>query len=622
MEDSILINKFNGGISPYLKLSIESGSCRECYRLNVHEDPSYATLQPKATDISGGVVVDLIKWIVDGSPFDTNRYAYDKSGNIYKINSDNEVTLLVSGASIGNNAKGQGLAVFDNYLYYATGTTLGRYGPLDGTPAFNHDFLSDGTTNVDQSATTTGNTYTLLTSISEGATDKLTFTPTRDPLKSVQVYVVSKGSADWTLTLHDSNNTVVGTATVLNASLTDGQYNTFTFASPIRLTISNQYHIHLTVPSGTSTSGTATANDLSTLAYKTIFGILINDDDYHPIIEMLNFLTVGNYNYTAKWDRATYNPNRVTLRSGMKTRSKTRTKEFLLTACWQGTDIDSVEMGRVYYWDGSSTTFNYFDDIPNGLPNVIHNTQSRTLGVYGSSASLHVGKTTAGLLTEIQDIGSPSRGKKVDIYPGAVAEWQRKSYIGLSGSTDDTELLQGVYEYGSKDSRLPDALVYAFKPSTDNDTGTSVGVGCVSAFGKDLYFSWKDGVLYGLDHVAKNGDACTSGKWVSLIHDAGNPLREKVAKTIIIEFYPLASGESVTPLYAKDADIYTASYTEGLEISTVGATTAKLDLTTNTSYKEFVFGFELKSSSGSYPKVKSVLYIFDDCEEEVSYTNG
>ncbi|MGH7746070.1 MAG: LamG-like jellyroll fold domain-containing protein, partial [Candidatus Dormibacteria bacterium] len=53
---------------------------------------------------------------------------------------------------------------------------------------------------IDQSYTTTGHTYTLLTSISESAANKLTFTPTLDPQKSIAFDVSSKGTGNWTVT--------------------------------------------------------------------------------------------------------------------------------------------------------------------------------------------------------------------------------------------------------------------------------------------------------------------------------------------------------------------------------------------------------------------------------------
>jgi len=76
---------------------------------------------------------------------------------------------------------------------------------------------------IDQSATTTGNTYTTPLAISESATNRKTFVPAKDPQKSIAVLVAAKGTGDWTITVHDSFNNVIATATILNANIVTGK---------------------------------------------------------------------------------------------------------------------------------------------------------------------------------------------------------------------------------------------------------------------------------------------------------------------------------------------------------------------------------------------------------------
>lgn len=120
-----------GGISIAKKVGQQS-SFQFGTHLNIISDPNEITLNLTGTKKSASVVTGLIKWIVDGTPFDTNRYAYDDAGNIYKIDSSDTFTLLRAVSS----SHGQGMEVQADYLYYTQDTQIGRYGPLSGSPSF------------------------------------------------------------------------------------------------------------------------------------------------------------------------------------------------------------------------------------------------------------------------------------------------------------------------------------------------------------------------------------------------------------------------------------------------------------------------------------------------------
>lgn len=125
--------------------------------------------------------------------------------------------------------------------------------------------------NIDQSLDTSGayaNTYTPPTAINEGVTHRQTFTPTKKYNYSTKVWVVSKGTGDFTLTVHNSANEEVATATITNANLTNGALNEFidawTWAS-------GSYHFHITSTIADGTIKTNTANDLEACSFATIY---------------------------------------------------------------------------------------------------------------------------------------------------------------------------------------------------------------------------------------------------------------------------------------------------------------------------------------------------------------
>lgn len=130
-------------------------------------------------------------------------------------------------------------------------------------------FTAVGSTdNIDQSLDPTfaaANTYTPPTAISETATNKQTFVPTKSKMTRIGVYPVAKGTGNWTVTVHDASNVVQATATIANASLTNGAVNYFNV--PCNLTTGASYHFHVTSTVADGTVRVATAADLETVSY-------------------------------------------------------------------------------------------------------------------------------------------------------------------------------------------------------------------------------------------------------------------------------------------------------------------------------------------------------------------
>jgi hypothetical protein len=602
-KKAITLQLFEGGLTPQEKRGI-AGSARFIKNLNPHEDDSYLIPSVKAAKVSGSTVTGLVKWAVDGSPWNDNRYFYDSDGNIYKETSEGVWSVQRSGATIGDSAAGQGLTVFDNALFYATSTKIGRLNFRSNAHA--DSFLY---TDYDQSdGTGTSDTYTVQTTISEAATHKRAFTPEVDPVAAIEVFIETKGTGDWTLTVHDSLNNVMVEKTLANGSIFGNEWETFRFDTPMRITINDpEYHFHLTSTVADGTVIVATSSDFSTANYATKYNALI-DTEYHPMTEFLNFMVIGNERYLAYWDVISYNPNQLTFGPQYKVRSLTKIDEYLVIGCWRGSDIDDEDLGRLYFWDGISPTFNFFKDVPMGVVNALTSSKNRLLGVYGSSGKIYLGIEEFMQIGKVPKLG---RGKKIEVLPGAITNWQGLTAIGMGANTDDaTGVEQGVYLFGSQDNSHPEVITLAHTISTGTTQGTSLEIGCVEAFGADMYIGWKDDTTYGVDKVSKTGDPSTSGVWESLIFDKGNPKKEGLAEKVIVTFEPLKDGESITPKYKIDR---AASFTDGTEIDTVGETSAEILL--DARFKEFEWGFEVATGT-TFPKITSTTLLWDDLAEE------
>lgn len=140
------MTRFNGGIAIGDKETITSvynqnglnSSWRFGYGVNVHDEPSKFSALPSSknvlsgTYVSGPVLQDEPRWIVTASPWASAVFMYGSLGNIYQEDASGNWTLVRATGSVG-----QGMCVYNDYLYYVQDTRIGRYGPLDGNAQWN-----------------------------------------------------------------------------------------------------------------------------------------------------------------------------------------------------------------------------------------------------------------------------------------------------------------------------------------------------------------------------------------------------------------------------------------------------------------------------------------------------
>lgn len=606
---TITHNRFYGGISPYKKIStVEGGIAQAQFMsgLNIHEDPSEA-VSPHGVSEPFTALTGYGKWIVTGSPYDTNKYIITSDAKIYSLDTT-DVTLSLLRTITDFDPTGQGLAVFDDYLYYATATTIGRYGKLSGTPAFNDDVFTDGTTNLDKSQAGSGQTYTTPLAITETAANYFSFTPTKNPIEKIEINIAGKGTGNWTMTLHDSLNNTVASATYTNGTLSTGVFEFTMSTGQAYIKEGNTYHVHITstVADGTVTTGTTA--DLSTAYYKVYNGILFDTNDWHPMTSHLNFLAIGNKNYLAVWDQATYNPNRLVFAPGFRVRTLTTYREYIVAGCWKGSSVSDVTEGRNYYWDGVSSTFNFFEKIEAGMPNVVHNSKNRLFGIYGHRGAMYLGNDP---YRKVQDIPKIADNKYVEVYPGAVTEWNGRTYYGAPGATDDTGLTVGIYEYGNANDTLPEVLNIPFTFTSDDGTHK---ITALKSFGKKLYFcrQYVEGVTtyYSLGYIDLTATTMTYAKYEQLILDGGGTHKTLQPIKLVVTLIPSTS-MSAQLKYRKDRGswVYSSVYSE--------PTRMEWSLSFLGRVNEFEYGFDISSATGTKARITGVFFSYEDFSEEV-----
>jgi hypothetical protein len=500
----------------------------------------------------------------------------------YKFNGD-----LNDATANANNLTGSGTPTYSSNVPYPSPTTR-----LD----------------IDQTATTTGNTYTLTTAINEGATHRKTFTPSKDPQKSLSVLIADTGTGNWTLTVHDSLNNTIASKTVAIASLTTGYYE-FIFSSVWRplTNFTNEYHFHLTssVAGGTVTS--TTTNDLETVSYRTYFQFLVEDIEWHAAGKFLNFIFFLNERYLATYDATLYDPNKLVFSAGWRARCYGYWQEYLAIGCMKGANIYDYDQGRIYFWDGYSPTFNFYIDVPEGGVNALLGTRGQLYIWAGWHGDLLVyeGGSSAKKLKEIPLLDP---AEYAEVYPQAVAMWQANPRFGVAGNSNSSDINKAVYTWGSKNYNYPDTLTCDFPISTGN-YGSTVKIGAILPFNKELLISWQDNVAYGVDYVNVSNNPYPTAYLEMMVEDLDVSYKEKQATQLVATFDPLNSGESINVKYMNEETDTTWNLNSDSP-TTDDITIRKI--ISNGRYFHMKVGVDLTTSTTTSPVLKSIVLETED----------
>ncbi len=479
------------------------------------------------------------------------------------------------------------------------------------TPTFSQSVPFAGATtrlDIDQTATGTGNTYTVPVAISEAASAKISFTPTRDPQKSMQVSINTVGTGNWTLTIHDSANHLITSVTVANASLHTGNYE-FTFATPWRplTNFTNTYHAHFTSTVADGSIDVGTSSNLSTAGYTTYFSFLVTDTQWHPINQMLNQMVIGNERYVGTYNGlpASYNPNYLILPAKWRVRCFALWNEYLAIGCMRGSSITDFDQGRIYFWDGSALTFNFFIDVPEGGINALLSKGSTLYAWCGYTGYLF--EYQQGLDGDkIKRVPHIAEGDLCEVFPGAVTTWRTLVRFGIGGNVTSSTINRGVYSWGSFltmgffQQLYRESLSLDYPISTGN-YGSTVSIGLTHPVQNELLIGWQDGLAYGVDMVSFANNPASYGTISLLVSDDNEVYKQKAATTVLIQHLPLRTGESIQAKYAQDRGTYQVS---GYN-TTVGSTKTSL-IITGQLYNEYQLGADLAQTGGTSPTITGI----------------
>lgn len=546
------------------KASFSYGRAMEFRRV-----PSQLSVLPGPKKISGTTVTDLVENIVQVD--DGTRYAFDKSGGFYKIATDNTVTKISAGTN-GPTTGSDGLLYRSDCdaVYAATENDLRRYYPISGSPTWDQVYGASKSDDTNAYRTGGAQTYSVPTTLSEATADSCDFEPDIEPGYSVKVKIVTVGTGDLTLTLHDGLNDELASVTIAHADLVVG-LNEFKFSEQIRLYVkpnARTYHYHLTSTVSGTTVQTGTASDLSTSDFEFwAYRFVETNSGFHPVAQFLQYTLIGNSNYLAVWEPLSpsdppnneFKRHRLTFPTGFEVIGIDKTDVYAVLALEKRSTDDSKDFqeGLIILWDGFSQTYNQIINVTGGAPEALFTYQNYPYFFVKGALSAWLGgtNTTTILPMPHTDMAYKSLTSPTRVYPNMMCVRDNLLHMGFPSTTDDTDIEYGVYTWGTLSKDFPASFGYGYVPSTMQENNTNTGnreIGCVRNFGDEMYIAWRDGTSYGIDVVDTTCDPASVFSFRTLGFNGGVTAKEKLALRFAIDCKAIPADVTITPVHQID----------------------------------------------------------------------
>lgn len=639
------ITRHDGGQSPDDTRG-PAGSFAKGEQLDFRSSPSVVQLTPQMVEQSAGVVSDLL---LDA--------ALTPSGDIYFIG---DTGLLYRRDSTTGNwtmeadlSEASGGSIFyrqdQDGLLIPLQTKVAYYGPLSSSPSVQVNKYA-GSVSVDPMATRSGGGASLtLPSIggvlSEAATNRCEFQSDIEPLLSINIKPLTKGTGNWTVYVHDDANTLIGSAALLNASIITGQWQRFDFTvvgsalpiGPYRLLVkpnARTYHWHIVSSDGTGTIAVGTAGDLSTADFQLEASRFVTTQNtLHPAIQFLQYNIYLNERYVAVHEpleqvatNQEFQRHRLTFPSGFEGCGVALYREYVAVAVERQTTTGSQEYqnGIIFLWNGFDTT--YIDAIPisEGSPRSLFSYENELYWQADGSWYTLEGR----------------KPKRIRRFPGATEEYSgvyaqtlinpnmatvRKGVFltGFPSNTNKTDIEHAVYSLGSLDRSYDQSFGQDFFLSTGsrfNNGSNNLTIGMVKNFGDELYVSWRDDSNnpnhYGVDTVSPLSTAATAGRYEALWFDAGLPEHDQLNHRMKVVCAALPAGCTLTPIFRTERDGAWTNENGAMAQATAGQTSVVLAV--NARSTECQLGFII-ATTGSNVKVRTVALEYDPLSENEAF---
>lgn len=589
---ALIFNQFTGGIATDRKIGIKN-SFANGQGIDFRTQPSQFSLLPGLGREDGGVVKDLILNEVMAS--NGVIYAFGDAGYIYRRSTTGVWTVI---DRLGSGAAGIDYRKDTDAIYLTSNKTASRIGTVvnGATPTLNTDYYASSISTYDNSASTGFNVSadqegsTLTTAIlvatvpfNESDANRRYFQTDIEPINQIAVYITNKGTGNWTLTLQDGINNVIGTATITNANLVNNSWNNFVFTGAPNGQVrvypapnARTYHLHVTSTVADGFVSSSAVNNLSSCDLRVYADrFIMTNNGWHPTQRFLQYETFGNANYLSVWEPISDPPtnqewlrHRLVFPEEYEVCGLTIQNEFEVIACGKNTTLNTSvpQAGMLFFWDGTSTTYNYNVPIPEGTPYAVHTYKNIVYYYAGGSWWAVTSPTTQpvrqrqmpGSVTDFSGAYAP-----IVVYPYAATVRRDIQLMGWPGSVPNSNINFGVYSWGAGDKNFPESLGYNYAISTGSQNysaSNNLQIGMTQGFGDLLHVSWRDDLNggYGIDAITNSSSPTSTAFWQSLVFDAGYVAKKKTANYMEV-YYILPVGATITMAYAVDNGSFVSS---------------------------------------------------------------
>lgn len=643
--------RFYGGEATDKKVGIENSFYRS-QSLDFRKSPSQLSILPATRKGDNGVVTDLVQNEVMVNTGEI--YAIGSSGNVYRVSTAGVWSLF---GNIGTSGTfGIDYRQDQNSIFITGTTTVSQIVNIDGVngkPTLNVDFYAQSQStynNTDQTTFTVNSDQSngtletdILTSYVNDNNEQARFWQTDiNPVKRIAVFITTKGTGNYTLTVHDGLQNLLATSTVANASLTSGAWNYFTFTTPIQVNVgpnnAQTYHFHLTSTVADGKVRSTQTNNLSTCDMQLWADRLVNTTNgLHPMTTFQQFIAIGNGRYLSVYEplgetspsNSSWLRQKLTFPPGYEVCGLAVFNEYLAISTQRVTTSDNrPQDGIIFYWDGLSSTYNYFTKIPEGSPQGIHEYENAIWYVAGGNwyaiTSVNAVPTKVRRLPGSESVYTSSNTPTM-VYPYMSTVRYGTHLLGYPSTTGNTEIPYGVYSFGKVDTTLPNAFGYSYLLSTGTQYKTvsnNLTIGMVKNFGNILHISWRDTNTYGVDVVDVNSTPTTYATWESLIFDDGYVTKQKQALYMDCSWLTIQDGVEIVLKYSINRGdwVYSQRFSNSNKyLDNTGF--ARFDIGNSSigeRFREAQIGIDIycDSTVTSPPTAVSVNLIYDDLKKE------
>lgn len=589
---------FVGGEATDKKVGIKY-SFSKSQSIDFRSSPSQFTLLGRPTREDNAAVVDLVQNEVMTNSGDI--FSLGDKGYVYRRDTDGvwgNFGNIGSFGNLGSGAFGMLYRQDQRAVYLASSASVSSITTVDTNPSLNADYYNISKSTYNNNSNTPGLNVnsdqsdgalktTIMTTFTEGSISQSRYFQTDiEPVNKIGVRIGSKGTGDWTMTIHDGLGGLLASVTVLNANLMNNDWNYFIFPDQVRVNVApaaQTYHFHLTATVADGNVFSTLMNDLST-ADMSLWAdrLIITDNGMHPMDQIQQFVVIGNGRYLSVWEplgdpdpsNAEWQRHYLQFPPDLEVCGIASNNEYLYIAC-ERTSVDPTQDpqgGVIFVWDGiqkastqqnvTTGAYNYFIPIPEGSPYAIHT--YKNVVYYNAGGAWYALASTDSQPQKIRTLpfGENSRGNNNNetvVYPYAATTRNGIQLMAWPSVTTNENIPYGIYSWGQTDTTLPNSFGYSYLLSTGSthwSDANNLTIGMVKSFGDTLHISWRDDSnetsKYGVDVVNSASDLPLYATWESLIFDNGYAGKYKEADYMNATWLPLPDGVRIRLKYAID----------------------------------------------------------------------